>query len=59
MHCRKATQLLSEAQDRPLALNERAALYFHLGMCRHCRNFSRQVSFLRRAAHAMRKRLEQ
>ena len=58
MHCRKATELLSQAQDRPLSPPEKIALYLHLGMCRHCRNFSRQMNVLRQAAKAWRKTLE-
>lgn len=59
MHCRKATRLLSEAMDRPLSLGERAALYYHLGLCRHCRQFSRQVQFMREATRRLRQRLDQ
>lgn len=59
MHCRKASELLSQAQDRDLSGTERLALYLHLGMCRHCRNFSRQMKILRLATQAWRKELEQ
>lgn len=48
--CRQATRLLSEAQDRPLALQERWPLQAHLFACQNCRNFEAQLGFLRRAA---------
>lgn len=50
IHCRKATELLSAAQDRPLATSERFALRLHLALCRHCRTFSRQLDLLRDAS---------
>jgi len=36
--------------DRRLTPRERLALYAHLGMCRLCRRFRRQIRFLRSAA---------
>ncbi len=50
MPCRQATRLLSEAQDRPLALQERWPLQAHLFACQNCRHFEAQLGFLRRAA---------
>lgn len=47
MHCEDATRAMSAAQERPLALGERAALRLHLALCGNCRNFERQVAFLR------------
>lgn len=58
MHCRKATHMLSEAQDRTLSVPERLSLYMHLGLCRHCRNFSRHLGIVRQATQAWRKQLE-
>ena len=49
MICKEATRLLSEAQDRPLGGMEQASLKFHLIICRGCRNFGQQVSFLHAA----------
>lgn len=48
--CRQATRLLSEAQDRPLAAQERWPLQAHLFACQNCRNFQAQLGFLRQAA---------
>jgi predicted anti-sigma-YlaC factor YlaD len=51
MNCKKATRLLSEAQDRELSLTEHAALKIHLMMCSGCSNFSQQLNLLRRFSH--------
>jgi predicted anti-sigma-YlaC factor YlaD len=47
MHCKDATRAMSEAQERRLALGERVGLQLHLAMCSRCRDFERQVAFLR------------
>lgn len=52
MNCRKATRLLSEAQDRELTFTERSALKIHTLICSGCRNFGRQVHSLRRISRA-------
>ena len=48
--CKEASELLSLAQDRPLTVREKLALYVHLPICNACRNFRRQLAFIRRAA---------
>ena len=52
MKCRKATRTLSEGQERPLTLGEKVKLQLHLAMCSSCRNFGRQVAFLRESMQA-------
>lgn len=47
--CKRATRLLSEAQDRELPWTEKIPLKLHLMMCAGCANFRRQLDFLRRA----------
>lgn len=47
--CKETTRLLSEAQERRLALAERLALRLHLAICTGCRNFRRQLAYLRLA----------
>jgi len=47
--CKEVTHLLSEGQDRKLAVAERARLEMHLLICAGCSNFSRQMDFLRSA----------
>ena len=52
-HCRKATELLSESQDRDLTASERWALRLHLAICRSCRRAARQLQQLRMAITEM------
>lgn len=47
--CREATRLVSQGLDRRLGAGERLALRVHLLICDGCTNFSKQVTFLRRA----------
>lgn len=49
MNCNQATQLMSQAQDRPLNRRERLALKLHLMMCKGCSNYNRQLGFIRKA----------
>lgn len=59
MNCQQATRLLSESQDRPLSLKERAALKFHVMMCSGCKNFSNQMFDIRDLARTYAKEAEQ
>lgn len=47
--CKEATRMISEGQDRVLAVRERIQLEMHLTMCRGCRNYRQQMAFLRAA----------
>ena len=47
--CRETSALLSQRQDRALGLAERVGLYVHLAACAGCRQFSRQLAFMRAA----------
>lgn len=47
--CRKATELMSEEQDRDLSFTEWSALQVHLALCRGCRAVDGQLQALRRA----------
>jgi len=49
LSCKEVTHKLSEAQDRELSLSERLQLEVHLAMCHGCRNFRKQMTFLRMA----------
>lgn len=49
LSCKEVTRRLSAAQDRELGLAERLQLKMHLALCAGCRNFSRQMDFLRAA----------
>lgn len=50
--CREASRLLSRASERPLAAPELRALKRHLDACLMCRNFEKQLAFIRKAARA-------
>jgi predicted anti-sigma-YlaC factor YlaD len=47
LNCKKAAALMSQGMDRELGLSQRMSLRFHLMMCGGCRNFNRQIAFLR------------
>jgi len=56
MNCFDATRLLSEALERPLTLKELMSLNMHTLRCAACRNFGKQMHFLRLAAKTYAKR---
>lgn len=47
--CREVSRLVSRGLDGKLSVRQRAALHIHFAICKSCRNFDRQVRFLRRA----------
>jgi len=47
MSCEEATRLMSEQQERPLKLREKAGLTMHTAICSGCREFGRQMHTLR------------
>ncbi len=47
LNCKQATELMSLGMDRKLSMREKLSLRFHLMMCSGCRNFSKQMDFLR------------
>ena len=50
LSCREVSELVSQSLDRRLGLVERSRLHMHLRVCDACRNFRRQMAFLRKAA---------
>lgn len=58
LHCKDASHLISERQERRLSLSEGWALRVHLWMCVSCRRFARQVDLMRHAIRALSARLE-
>ncbi len=50
LNCKQATELMSRGMDRNLSLNRRISLRIHLMMCSGCRNFNKQMQFLRHAS---------
>ena len=49
-NCKTATRLQSEALDRKLPLRQRFGLSVHLLLCKWCRRYGKQITFLRNAA---------
>ncbi len=59
MNCREATQLMSEAQERELAIKERMELGLHTMMCKGCHNYKQQMGTLRTITRAYAKGLNE
>lgn len=59
LNCREVTRLVSESQERSLSVTEKLSLNLHLMMCDGCRNFSRQVPFLRKAMRSFAEGLDE
>lgn len=55
-NCKHTSELLSQAQDRSLSLPEKIRLELHLLICDRCRNFNRQLEFMRTALRRYRDR---
>lgn len=53
-NCKETSQLLSQAQDRPLGFIERLRMRMHLAICDRCRRVSKQFDFLRAAVRRYR-----
>ncbi len=49
MNCKEAIRLMSEEMDHDLAGGHRFALRLHKLICVGCRNYQKQLSFLRQA----------
>ena len=52
--CRDITRLQSERLERELNTRERMELRLHTLVCRGCRRYGAQITFIRRAAKAVR-----
>lgn len=52
MNCYDATFLMSQSRERTLSFPERMKLRLHVGLCRGCANFERQLPRLGDAARA-------
>jgi len=46
--CQDITRFVSESMDHTLPLTQRIKIRMHLGMCKYCARFAKQVRFLRR-----------
>ena len=49
--CKTASRLQSEALDHKLPFRQRFGLRVHLLLCKWCRRYGKQITFLRNAAH--------
>ena len=52
MNCHDATFLMSQSRERALSFSDRMKLRLHIGICRGCANFERQLPLLGDAAKA-------
>jgi predicted anti-sigma-YlaC factor YlaD len=43
MTCREVTELVTAYLERRLSLRDRVRFQLHIGMCRHCRRYLRQM----------------
>lgn len=57
LNCKQNTELLSQALDRTVTFKEKVAVRMHLLMCRGCRNFEKQLAFIRKAARELPRKL--
>ena len=48
--CKEVSRLVSQGLDRRLGFGRRVSLRVHLVVCDGCRNFTKQMAFLRKAA---------
>lgn len=53
LSCRKASELTSRSLDHRLSAGERISLGLHLAICRICRRYRAQITFISRAARGM------
>lgn len=58
MHCLDATRTMSAVQEHELSPSERVSLQSHLAICPQCREFERQVAFLRDSMRAYARRTD-
>jgi len=50
LSCKQTTQLVSNSMDQKLSLAQRIGLKLHLLICHYCRNYTRHLRFISRAA---------
>ncbi len=57
--CEESTFLISKKQQDHLSANERLQLFLHLMMCKYCRRYASQITWITKAIYRMRQRVEQ
>ena len=50
--CKAAARLQSEAFDHKLSFHQRLGLRIHLVLCKWCRRYGKQITFVHNAAHS-------
>lgn len=58
LNCKDATRLISDGLEQTLGLPQRLSLRLHLFICHYCRNYSRQLRFLKRISPAIEGHIE-
>ncbi len=53
MSCRQLAELITDYLDGKLGLGDRLRFQLHLGMCKHCRAYLRQLKQTSTALHAL------
>ena len=48
MNCKHATKLMSQERDSSLSIKQQIELRFHMMMCSGCRNYNKQMAFIRK-----------
>ncbi len=51
--CKEVSELVSLSLDRQLSLRERLGIRLHLMMCRMCRRYRKQITFISKATHQL------
>jgi len=59
LKCRDVEEKIGSDEIRHAGLMERLAVRIHLAMCRHCRNYARQLRAIGNAARSVWKSSEQ
>ena len=59
LSCKEVTRLVSQGLDRRLPFGRRVALRVHFAICDGCTNFSKQMSFLRKALSRLQEELKE
>ena len=57
LNCKQNSELMSQALDRRITFREKLAMHMHLMMCRGCRNFEKQLTFIHKAARELPRKL--
>ncbi len=51
LNCKRATALMSQAEDQKLSRLQNLQLKLHTLMCRGCSNYRKQLGFIKKTMH--------